>query len=457
MDLVPSYHVNFENKRLHLLLKQNSFFIFGLIANIFAFFYITLPYIPLPKLTVWTLIIIIITISRFIISNKSLQRLNSIKNLKALKNIEYYYALGALCSGCMWTISSFFMLPHGDLSHHALYGFLLAGMVAAATTGYAVSPITFICSIVPIALPFIFRMIYEGTPLHYLMSVMVAVFMIFSIAIFKTIHRFSLDSLNFGLNTQHELQRLTEKQSELAYTARMATLGELSTNIAHEINNPLAVLKMGINIIQQKINSDFINKPEIQDLCQRLENNILRISETIIVLKAFSVDNKGINFEEIELYKLTKECLDLAKSKFKYHNIDIHLVNPEKEILVYCYPIQIRQVMINLINNAYDALLESHKEKKWIKIQFNENKESTQITITDSGSGIPKDIQNNIFHPFFTTKPGSMGTGLGLAMVSGIIQKHHGRIWVNNNSPNTEFVIEIPKLMPKEISLKKIS
>jgi signal transduction histidine kinase len=100
-------------------------------------------------------------------------------------------------------------------------------------------------------------------------------------------------------------------------------------------------------------------------------------------------------------------------------------------------------VILNLLNNSVDAI--SELKEKWIEIVVAETASCIEVKITDSGRGIPKEIQNKIFNPFFTTKVVGKGTGLGLSISKGIIEAHGGHFQINNECPNTQFVIQLPK------------
>ncbi len=109
-------------------------------------------------------------------------------------------------------------------------------------------------------------------------------------------------------------------------------------------------------------------------------------------------------------------------------------------------PTQISQVLLNLLNNSFDAIEE--RAEKWIRVRFeiNSNKKILIIKVTDSGDGIPNEIVHKMMNPFFTTKDIGKGTGLGLSISKGIIEEHGGHLIYNAQSKNTEFVVELPIL-----------
>ena len=107
-----------------------------------------------------------------------------------------------------------------------------------------------------------------------------------------------------------------------------------------------------------------------------------------------------------------------------------------------CQKVQLSQVLMNLLNNSFDAIVDD--EYKWIKIQSHQHGDRIGVSVTDSGNGIPGDIADQIFDPFYTTKGVGKGTGLGLSISAGILSNHGGRLYYDQCSPNTRFVMEFP-------------
>ena len=112
-------------------------------------------------------------------------------------------------------------------------------------------------------------------------------------------------------------------------------------------------------------------------------------------------------------------------------------------MLVNCRRIEISQVLIILLNNSFDAICK--RKERWVKVEAKDLGDATEISVTDSGDGIPLEIQEKILTPFYTTKEVGEGTGLGLSIGKGIIDGHSGRFYIDNNSPNTKFIIELKK------------
>jgi C4-dicarboxylate-specific signal transduction histidine kinase len=136
------------------------------------------------------------------------------------------------------------------------------------------------------------------------------------------------------------------------------------------------------------------------------------------------------------------DALTLCQQRFSNSSIPITYEQANDSIEITCQPFQIVQVLINLLNNAFDGV--SELKEKWIKINVGQTQEFIEICITDSGGGISPQTQERIFDPFFTTKDIGKGTGLGLSISKAIITHHKGNLFVDSQAKNTRFVIQLP-------------
>lgn len=233
---------------------------------------------------------------------------------------------------------------------------------------------------------------------------------------------------------------------------KMATLGEMASSMAHEINNPLSIIHGNCQMIKKHLDKhihdlDSLDVHKLIEYCSSNINVVSRINKIIKGLKSFSRDAQKDPFEKTNFKSILEDTLIFCESKFKYQNIHFS-VEPKDESLqnfyFECRGVEISQVILNLLNNAADAILQDHKENKWIKLTFAQDQNYLYISIIDSGLGIPPHIQEKMFHPFFTTKAVGKGTGLGLSICVGIIKNHNGSLKVDNNSTNSKFDIVLP-------------
>ncbi len=221
--------------------------------------------------------------------------------------------------------------------------------------------------------------------------------------------------------------------------AKLASLGELSAGIAHEINNPLTIIASSIASLEKTDSSPEKYAKKIT----MIKNATNRINRIVQGLKKFSRSDLKSHRQNYFLKDIISDSLVLTEAKAKTYSVEISIVN-SSQVQIHCDEIEIEQVVVNLINNAIDAI--KNLNEKWIKITINEEAEFVNLQIMDSGPGIPKDIQEKLFEPFFTTKFTGEGTGLGLSITKGILDEHNARISVLENVPNTCFEILFPKI-----------
>ncbi|MFK7828005.1 MAG: sensor histidine kinase [Oligoflexales bacterium] len=228
--------------------------------------------------------------------------------------------------------------------------------------------------------------------------------------------------------------------------SRMAALKVMSSGIAHEVNNPLAIISSRARQLQIFVErGDFgLNEKESNSLLkvsQNIELHVQRIAKIVSGLRSFSVDEKSSEQQEYSIKKVIEQCIILTNEQIHKYNIDLRF-DIEHDFNILCKPSQLMQVFLNLFSNSIDAIKEL--KERWIKITIVKESNSIEITITDSGTGIPDDLQSKVMQPFFTTKEVGKGTGLGLSVALGIVKHHNGKLYINRKSENTSFVVELP-------------
>lgn len=239
-------------------------------------------------------------------------------------------------------------------------------------------------------------------------------------------------------------QVVAEAETKL-HKERLVLLGEMAAGVAHEINNPMTVvLGQGQAILKKyKDRTATLTIEEMNDCIQRIEKIVSmshRISRIVQSLKLLSRDTDSDDFQLENLDKVITPALDLSTDKLKYHEVEFS-INQFENIQVKCKAGELTQVIYNFINNSIEAIKDL--KDKWIKINVAVTKDYYEIRVTDSGPGIPPEIQAKLFFPFFTTKAVGEGTGIGLSISKKIVENHNGEIYIDNTSPNTCFVINI--------------
>ncbi|MEK6775240.1 MAG: ATP-binding protein [Bdellovibrionota bacterium] len=247
------------------------------------------------------------------------------------------------------------------------------------------------------------------------------------------------------------VQNITElylNQIAVATSSRMSSLGQMASGIAHEINNPLTIIQGKALYLEKIIDpTGKVDFEKAKITIDQINTTIQRIAKIIKGLQSFSRDTSEEPFQKSQIKDAIEIALELCRERF-FKN-DTRLILPKvttSNLMFLGSPEQISQVLLNLLNNAFDAT--KAQAEKWVKIEIevNRNENRLLVFVSDSGVGVPPQIQTKIFEPFFTTKEVGSGTGLGLSISKGIMDNHKGRLFVDSSKPHTTFAIELPLL-----------
>lgn len=252
-----------------------------------------------------------------------------------------------------------------------------------------------------------------------------------------------IDALRKLEEMNEHLELLVERRTqELVQTSKMASLGEMAGSIAHEINNPLAIILGQIFEARKRQETNALDPAALSRILTNIQETSLRIEKIVKGLKFFAREGSFDERVDVSFLTVVEETVALCQNKLNVQNISLELRIPEN-VRILCHPVGISHVLLNLISNSMDAL-ESVSDKR-IVISGEETRDSVLIRVTDSGCGIAPEIREKIIQPFFTTKPVGKGTGLGLSIVKGIIEQHKGSLCLDTNNPQTTFVITFPR------------
>jgi C4-dicarboxylate-specific signal transduction histidine kinase len=249
---------------------------------------------------------------------------------------------------------------------------------------------------------------------------------------------------------EHELR---DKQEQLVQAGKLATLGELTTGVAHELNNPLNNIGLYVgNVIDRVRLGEVESEPLLGDLEKAMEQ-VRKATDIISHLRTFGRAAR-VSIELVDVDDVIERSLLLVQEQLRLRGIEVELELCPDELLVLANPIQLEQVFINLLTNARDAVEESRR--KVIRIASTREEGLIRIAFSDTGPGIPSDLQQRIFDPFFTTKEVGAGTGLGLSITYSILKEYGGDITVSSRKgKGATFMIELPfaEGEPPEVSL----
>ncbi|MFZ2445668.1 MAG: ATP-binding protein [Syntrophobacteraceae bacterium] len=263
------------------------------------------------------------------------------------------------------------------------------------------------------------------------------------------------------ITTRHMIQvvkkrdeQAEELNRQLVQASKLASLGELAAGVAHEINNPLAIILTGSQVIRDfadeipDLDPEF--KEQLTECLSQADSQVLRCNLITHNLLRFARRSKSV-IEKVNLNTCVGEVIELMEKRAKSSGISFQKELDKDLPLVLSDPSQLQQVFVNLIANAIDA----HEGKPYGTIQVatraNGERGGVEMLIADTGSGIPGDILERIFDPFFTTKPVGKGTGLGLSISYSIIKNLGGEIRVRSSvGKGTEFTILLPFRLPED-------
>lgn len=238
-----------------------------------------------------------------------------------------------------------------------------------------------------------------------------------------------------------DLTKQKAMDAQLLQTAKLATLGEMSTGMAHELNQPLNVIRLALSNLANSVKKGRATKESIMSRVERMDSAVDRAAVIIDHMRAFG-RVAGENFTPFSILSSVKDAVDLVREPLAVKGVE--LVNEVREpVLVLGNTIQFEQVLLNMINNARDAILDASVSGTILLSQYVEQTQVT-LTIEDTGGGIPAEALPHIFEPFFTTKDVGKGTGLGGSISFGIIQDMQGTIWAENMGEGARISILLP-------------
>lgn len=344
--------------------------------------------------------------------------------------------------------------------HYAIITTVLSAVVSASILTLSYYPIIFFPFQVIMLLPQMLIVAYfNRTSSQNLIPLIILYFIYFFYQLKQflsyradLIKRFNyqLDLEDQNIELENNKSIIIDQTIKLIHTSRLAVMAEMSIGITHEINNPLTVVSGNLKLIERTIDSqkekiDHSHLDQIKKYTVRIQSAILRIDKIINGLKYYANPSDNKPKEIVEIKQIINETLSFLEEHLNKNEINFEIVSVP-DVKVLCHPVQISQVLINIIKNACDALEENlDRTKKWIKVDFKDSLNSLDIIIQNGGEKIHEDIVKNIFKPFYTTKTNKKGTGLGLSISDTIMKEHEGELECDLNNLYTTFIVRLKK------------
>lgn len=249
-----------------------------------------------------------------------------------------------------------------------------------------------------------------------------------------------LGFLSISIDITHQVLTEETLKNERVKTTRishLANLGELTVGIAHELNNPLSIIRGRVRSLHHLLSHQEIKKGDIEEVAEKIDNTVRRISSIIDGLKGFSRHAEATPMKTTTLGKLIEDTFEYCKKKIENAGIELRLSNLQPELTIQCRATLTPQVLLNLLQNSHDAIANS--ESPWIELTSWQSGNLTYLSVTDSGPGIPPEERLKLFEKFYTTK--ESGTGLGLNLSQKIMEQNKGHLRIDSDSPNTRFIM----------------
>ncbi len=247
--------------------------------------------------------------------------------------------------------------------------------------------------------------------------------------------------------TERLAQRATieTQRAALLTASRLSALGQMAGGVAHEINNPLAVIKGAADQINRLLRAPDVDVDleRLQLLAGMVSRTVDRIAAIVSGLKDFSRDGSRDPLHVTPVVHLVQETLAMCAEKLRLSGVEIDCSEVAGDVAIECQPIRIAQVLLNLVVNAFDAV--AHAPTKIIRIGTRAAPDGgLAIEVSDTGPGVPAELVDAIMEPFFTTKGPGKGTGLGLSISKGICEDHDGTLTVRPTSSGACLAIALP-------------
>lgn len=253
--------------------------------------------------------------------------------------------------------------------------------------------------------------------------------------------------------TQLELEDsykvLKEQTAQLVQTSKLAALGEMAGGMAHEINNPLAIIALLTKRIQSLLKKENPDLSQANNFLSEIDETVIRISRIIKGLRNVSRGADDEDVRDVRISEIFDDVFGICSEKFRMSGVTLELKDENRlhHSKLRCQRVQLSQVLINLIGNGFDA---ASKEStgSWVSVNLRSDQKNLFIEVSNSGAAITPEVKSKLFQPFFTTKEIGKGTGLGLSISKKIVEAHGGEISHDEKAPHTTFVVKLPLAEP---------
>ncbi len=245
----------------------------------------------------------------------------------------------------------------------------------------------------------------------------------------------------YQIKVDLEVEKNMKLEIQLLDKTRLASIGRIAGALAHEINNPLAIIRLQMDLLMKLSKTGKMNSEIIEKSARRINETLDRISKITSDLRIISQDSRNSDRKSVAIDSVINETLKDYNSRMIELGVQFTLNSSIENIYIRCNPTEISQALIKLLNNSIESV--EKLELKKIAVDLEKKGDFIFIRVSNTGK-IPDEIKDRIMEPFFTTKPVGSGNGLGLSISKGIIESHGGELTFNSSLNKTEFSICLP-------------
>ena len=240
-------------------------------------------------------------------------------------------------------------------------------------------------------------------------------------------------------------KELEMERHRLIQAAKMATLGEMAGGVAHEINNPLAIIHGFSDQLRALSEMNKLDHDKVTLVADKVSGQVMRIKKIVDGLRTFARDGEADRMIETPARKILDGTLELCRNRFNNHQVELRTDFPDSLPSLSCREVQVSQVLLNLLSNAHDSIVDSESEERWVEVSCKDLGDRVEFRVSDSGPKVSNEKRESIFRPFYTTKEVGEGSGLGLSISKGITENHKGRLYYDGAEGQKSFVLVLPK------------
>lgn len=332
---------------------------------------------------------------------------------------------------------------------------VMTGFIAASIVTLAYDKTLFfpyqIITLVPLMGISLYQSISGSNPHAHYLTINFFIFLFYQMKQYRDYRSQLMQRFNYQLDLEDSFKELKKSQatlieqtSQIIHASKISALGEMAGGLAHEINNSLMVILGSTQQAQRELSKSEQLTPEIENKFRQSTSSIMKIKSVIEGLKQFSLQMGPQPKEDIPLQEIIDRTLTYTSELLKAHQTTF-TVEEIPDVKLHCHPLQITQILFNLMKNADDAIIKSRTQGNWVKISFESENEFILIKVMNGASVVSPENVQKLFQPFFTTKEVGQGTGLSLSISKGIARDHKGDLYFEKDDFTT-FVLKLPKI-----------